>query len=297
MPSTVKRLLGQGQITPPPWLEANLHLEVIVGSRAYGCNDPDSSDYDIRGVFTPPKAMIFPATQGLMVGFDDLPRCDRWGEQHVKDQDGRREYDFDLHNITKFFSLALRNNPNQVDLLFTQETLVKHSTPVGRMILDGRKLFLSKLCWKRFRGYASDQFHKLKERNPTGKRLELVRKFGYDVKFAYHCVRLLREAEMILTECDLKLCEGNEEYKAIRRGEWSYEFLEAQFMARRLGVETAYHQSRLPEKPDEHAVRQLLLDCLEHHYGSLAKVCVRPDFATDTLREITKILDRVRTNL
>jgi len=290
MASAVKRLLNQGKITPPYWLESNLHLEVIMGSRAYGCNDPEKSDYDIRGVFTPPKVMAFPATDGLVVGYDQIPECGHWNESHIKDQDGKREYDFDIHNITKFLYLAEANNPNQIDLLFAHESQIKHCTQVGRMLLDSRRLFLSKLCWKRFRGYASDQFHKLKEKQPEGKRKELVETFGYDVKFAYHCLRLLRECEMILTEGDLDLYRGNEEYKAIRKGEWPLEVLEREFYARREGIEKVYHQSALPEKPDHSKVRELLLQCLEHHYGSLSRVVMRPDAAYVALRDIDAVL-------
>lgn len=294
MPSSVHRLIGQGKITPPPWLDTNLHLEVIMGSRAYGCNDPDKSDYDIRGVFTPPKHHCFPNVHGLVVGYDDLPKCEHWNESHVKDQDGKREYDFDIHSICKFLRLAEENNPNQIDLLFAHETLVKHCTAVGRMLLDRRHLFLSKLCWVRFRGYAAHQFHKLKEKCPVGKRLVIVQQYGYDVKFGYHCLRLLNEAGQIITRGDLNLFEGNEEYKAIRRGDWSLERLENEFVARKLAVEQAYHNSKLPEKPDHEQVRQLLLDCLEHHYGSLAKVVVRPDETIRALRDIDNIINHVR---
>lgn len=297
MPSNVYRLTQSGLVTPPPWLPSNVHLEVIMGSRAYGCNDPESSDYDVRGVFTPPKAMPFPSTAGLVVGYDDLPKCDHWTEAHVKSADGRKEFDFDLHNITKFVRLAEENNPNQVDLLFAHETLVTHCSAVGRMLLDARYLFLSKLCWKRFRGYASDQFHYVKNRKAEGKRKALVEKYGYDTKFASHCIRLMREAEQILTEGDLDLFEGNEELKAIRRGEWTLDRLETEFVARKTAIESVYHQCKLPERPDHDKVRQLLLDCLEHHYGSLSKVVVRPDETVRALRDIDAVLSRIRPSL
>lgn len=295
--SAIHRMLNQGVITPPKFLEPNLMLEVIMGSRAYGVNEPDSSDYDIYGICIPPKAYVFPATAGLVVGYDDIPAMKVWSEHHVQDQDARRSYDFSVYNIAWFFQLAEENNPNMVDTLFVPETNVKHCTTVGRMILDNRHLFLSKLCWKRFRGYASDQFHKLKEKNPEGKRKELVERFGYDIKFGYHVIRLLREAEQILTEHDLDLVRGNDELKAIRRGEWTLERLEQEFVTRKLAMESLYANSTLREQPDHAAIRQLLLDCLESHYGSLGKVVVRPDFATDTLRQIDKVLDGIRDRL
>jgi predicted nucleotidyltransferase len=268
-----------------------------MGSHAYGCNNANS-DYDIKGVFTSPKVMYFPATQGLIVGFDDIPKCEHWNQQHIKSADGKKEYDFDVHNLTHFLRLAMVNNANHIDLLFTKETNVTHCSAVGRMILDARKMFPSKLLWKRFRGYASDQFHMLKkEKKPTGKRLEYVEKYGYDVKFAYHCIRLLNEAEQMLTTGNLDLMQGNDEYKAIRNGEWSFDRLQKEFEARKLAVESVYHDSKLPEQPDYAKVKQLLLDCLEHHYGSLAKVVIRPDEASIALRDIDAILTRIRPQL
>ncbi len=267
-----------------------------MGSRAYGCNELDSSDYDIRGIFTPPKVMCFPNTQGLVVGFDQIPACEHWVDADVTDDAGRK-FDFDLHNITKFMKLALENNPNQVDLLFAHETLVTHVTAVGRMILDSRRLFLSKLCWVRFRGYAASQMKKIRGKKAEGKRVALVEKYGYDVKFAYHCIRLLNECVQILTRDNLVLSEGSEEYKEIRRGDWSMEQLESRFASRMEAAEQAYLKSTLPDCPDAGRVKTLLLSCLEHHYGSLAKVVARPDALKRALLDIDTVLDGVRHSL
>lgn len=294
MAGFITRLYEGGVITPPQWMPNSVVLEVIMGSRAYGCNSADSSDYDVRGVFVPPKTMCFPAVAGLVVGYDQIPACDNWVEPHVKDPDGKKEFDFDVHNICKFVRLAEQNNPNQVDLLFAHETLVKHCSAVGRMLLDARHLFLSKLCWKRFRGYASDQWHHVKNKKAQGKRKELVEKFGYDVKFASHAFRLLRECEQILSEGNLDLFQGNEELKAIRRGDFTLDELDRQFAVRKEGVERLYHACTLPEMPDHEKVRALLLACLEHHYGSLAKVAPQPDAAIKSLREVDDVLRKVR---
>ena len=162
------------------------------------------------------------------------------------------------------------------------------------MIVDNRHLFLSKLAWKRYRGYASDQFRGLNRRKKTGSRAELVEQFGYDVKFGSHCFRLLNECEQILFEENLDLMRDNGELKAIRNGEWSFERLEKEFEARKLSIESRFHQSKLPEVPDEEKIRQLLLNCLEHHYGSLSAAIYRPDEAIRALRDMDQVMSRVR---
>ncbi len=298
MASVTHRLLHSGIITPPPWLASNLHLEVIMGSRAYGCHSEDSSDFDLRGVFTGPKAQYFPATQGLVHGFDSIPTCEHWCESHVKDPDGKREWDFDIHCIAKFLRLASENNPNQMDLLFVRESNITQISAIGRMLLDAKFLFPSKLAWTRYRGYASAQFHKLKrETLPTGKRRELVEKWGYDIKFGYHILRLLNQARQLLVKGDQDLMEGREEYKAIRAGEWTFERLEKEYEARKIQVEQAFSVSNLQERPDMDKVRRLLLNCLEHQYGSLSKVVARDDEHTQALRDIDAILVKHRGTL
>ena len=57
-------------------------------------------------------------------------------------------------------------------------------------------------------------------------RLGTVRRFGYDVKFGYHVVRLLNQVEQILTESDMDIEQNREQLKAIRRGDWLAEFLQ-----------------------------------------------------------------------
>jgi exonuclease III len=62
-----------------------------------------------------------------------------------------------------------------------------------------------------------------------GKRKELRDKFGFDVKYAMHLVRLLNECEQILTVGDINLQQNNEQLKAIRRGEVSETEIRAWF--------------------------------------------------------------------
>ncbi len=290
-------MLEQGKVTPPSWLAGNLHLEVVMGSRAYGCADPDKSDFDIRGIFTPPKSMCFPAVDGLAAGYDPIPACEHWCQPHVFDQSRQREFDFDLHNITKFLRLAEENNPNQVDLLFASSNLITQCSAIGQMLLDHRSLFLSKLCWKRYRGYAAAQFAKVTHKRTEGKRVELVERFGYDTKFAAHTLRLLIQCEMILTEGHLDLTVAGAEMRSIRRGEWTLEHFSNEFLARKLAIEEYYPGCSLPEAPDHARVRELLLNCLEHHYGSLGKVVLRQDSTVLALKDIRTILNRVDSQL
>lgn len=357
----LQQLYDRNLIKPPKWLLTNTQYLTIMGSTAYGVSS-DSSDFDVYGFCIPPKEMVFPHLAGEIDGFGTkAPRFEQWQEHHVQDRDALggkgREYDFSIFSIVKQFKLAMENNPNMLDALFTPHTCVLHSTKIANMVRERRKIFLHKGAWAKFKGYAYSQAHKVRtkdhrdyvrelrsyeeqleiphdlkfveaqeekdqrEKSPDFRgtrlghltdsalsfyvkqfregldrttRFEMVKVHGYDVKFAYHIIRLLDECKQILTTGDIDLQSNREELKAIRRGEWSEEHL-FQVMAERERQMEAIHAACtiLPDKPNEAAIRALLLECLEEHYGSLDNCVVDPDRAIVALRNIRAELDRV----
>jgi uncharacterized protein len=181
-----------------------------------------------------------------------------------------------------------------VDALYTPDFCVLHATPVGRMVRDNRDLFLHKGAYQKFKGYAYAQLHKMETKRPVGKRRETIERYGYDVKFAYHVVRLVDEVEQILTTGTLDLQRSREQLKAIRRGEVPAEQIRRLFSEKERDLERLYHESPLPYAPREPEIRRLLLECLEHHYGSLERVVVAEDRYERAICDIQEILDRLR---
>lgn len=254
---------------------------------------------DVYGFCIPPKDEIFPHLRGEIVGFGtQKQRFNQYQEHHLKDPDALggkgREYDVSIYNIVDYFQLVMKNNPNMIDSLFTHETCVLSITRIGQMVRDNRRMFLHKGCWHTFKGYAYQQVKKMAGHERTGKRAAIVEQFGYDVKFAYHVVRLLNEVEQILTEGDLDLMRNREQLKSIRRGEWTEQQIRDYFAKKEAELETLYQESKLPWGPDESAIKQLLLNCLEEHYGSLEKCIVNPDAAVTALREVAAVLEKYR---
>lgn len=295
---TLQRLTDQGLARPPRWLPSNVQYETIMGSVAYGVSS-DSSDLDVYGWAIPPKEDIFPHLRGEILGFGRAgKRFEVFQEHHIRDRDalsGRgRTYDLTIFGIVKFFALAMENNPNVIDSLFTPAICVLHSTRAGNLVRENRRIFLHKGAWPKFKGYAYSQLHKLTNKAPKGKRAEIVEAHGYDTKFAYHVVRLIGEVEQILAEGDIDLQRDNEQLKAIRRGEWTEERLRSWFAEKETQLERAYSESTLRATPDEAGIRALLLNCLEEHYGSLEGCIVDPDRAVSALRKIRDELERVK---
>ena len=280
----------------PKFLKSAIQYEVIMGSMAYGVSN-DSSDMDVYGFAIPPKDYVFPQLRGEIPGFDNFSlKFEQYQQHHIFDQDALggkgREYDFTIYSIVKYFRLLADNNPNIIDSLFVPDNCVLHSSEIGDMVRNNRRLFLHKGCWAKFKGYAYGQMHKIRTKKPEGKRKVVVDEHGYDLKFAYHVVRLLDEVEQLLVSHDMDLRRNAAQLKSIRRGEWSLLQLEDYFKQKEADLEQVYLASTLPDHANTDAIRQLLIDCLEQHFGSLSAVVTQSNRAELAMRDIQAILTR-----
>jgi predicted nucleotidyltransferase len=296
--NTVQYLKSKNLISPPKWLPDNIMYETVTGSIAYGMSS-DSSDYDVYGWCIPPKEDVFPHLRGEIFGFGkQIQRFEQFQQHGMHDptalNNKGRTYDITIYSIVKYFQLCMENNPNMIDTLYTPYECVLHSTQVGKLVRDNRDIFLHKGCFHRFTGYAHAQLHKMELKNPEGKRVELIEKYGFDVKYASHLVRLAYECEMILTEGTLDLRRHNEHLKRIRRGEVPKEEILRWFGEKELQLNALYASSKLQHKPDEQKIKSLLLSCLETHYGTLDKCYKESTITEQAIREIGQILERYK---
>lgn len=272
--SYVKRLQEKGLLaTPPPQVYKQLHYEVIMGSFAYGVSS-DMSDTDVYGFCVPAKNVVFPHLNSDYIHlYDKAPKAfEQWQQHHVFDSSYKpvREFDLTVFNIVKYFKLCHDGNPNMIDSLFVPRRCITHITPMGELVRENRKLFLSKKCWHTFKGYAYSQLQKMNHKQPEGKRVELVKKYGYDVKFAYHLVRLINEIQLILSTGDLDLEQNREQLKDIRKGNWSQEKVVHYFEWKEKALEQLYNDTKeIPYKPRTEEIRELLFKCLEMHFTSI----------------------------
>lgn len=292
----LQELKKRNLIQPPKWLPDNCAYITMMGSQAYAVSS-DTSDEDLYGFCLPPKEMVFPHLAGEIPGFGtQLKRFDVWQQHGIKRSDNKTEYDFAIYSIVRYFQLCMENNPNMIDSLFTPISCIKHITPVGQIARDNRKLFLHKGCWHKFRGYAHSQLAKAVNKNPKpgSKRYELIKKHGVDTKFLYHVARLGLECEMILAEGDLDLTRSKEFLKAIRRGDRTFDQVKEWFEKKEGELETLYINSKLPHSPDETIIKNLLIDCLEQHYGSISKIVTKKVNADNLIREIENIIAKYK---
>lgn len=266
--AVIDPLIESGVIRPPAFMKNNVHYETMMGSIAYGVAT-NASDVDVYGFCIPSKDLVFPHLAGEIAGFDHTERFEQY-QQHGVSWEGK-SLDISIYSIVRFFYLCMENNPNMLDSLYTPANCVLHITQMGQIVRDSRDLFLHKGYYHKSRGYAFSQMNKMK-RDSTGKRKELVDAFGYDVKAAYHVIRLMEQCEQVLSEGTLDLQRSRDVLIAVRKGMWTEQEVRDYFSWKEAELGKLYHSSTLRYKPNQPAIKRLLLDCLEHHFGSLADV-------------------------
>lgn len=137
------------------FLDTNPHLgERIImltlgGSYSYGTNN-ENSDVDIRGV--------------VLEKPSDLIGLTRF-EQVVDEAT-----DTTIYGFNKICHLLTNCNPNTVEMLGCKSEHYIYLHPMGQMLLDNRKLFISQRCINSFGGYATQQLRRL-ENNLSKHRL------------------------------------------------------------------------------------------------------------------------------
>lgn len=287
----IQELENQKLIDPPKWLSHSVQYLVMGGSVAYGMTH-DASDTDCIGWCIPDKISIFPHLGGEIQGFG---RQKQRFEQFISHgiSYNKTNYDLTVFSIVKFFHLTMEGNPNVQELLFVPQDCILHMTQVGQLVRENRKLFIHKGLWPKYKGYAFSQLSKMGSKHREGKRKETYDKYGYDVKFAAHLCRLLGQAEELLTTGDLNLRRNSDHLKSIRKGEVSEEDVKKWAANKELYLEQVYHESKLPWGPPESEIKDLLLKCLESHYGSLDKCVERIDKYQVAFDRIKEIVDNV----
>ena len=241
------------------FISHNTVYEVMCGSLAYDA-DVEGSDRDVAAICVPPQDIVFPHLAGEIPGFGKHKKAFKSLDLHHLETPWRT-VDLSVHNIVHFFQLCMDNNPNRLEPLFVPDDLVVYSTKVGDMIRDRRDIFLHKGAFFKYKGFAYSQVQKMMN---SGKSSE--RRF----KYGYHAVRLIDNIVELLSKGTLTLGENGRKLREIRNEKWSFKLIEAHFET--LEKEAQYHydnSTALPHKPDEAAIKQLLLDCLEEYWGSI----------------------------
>ena len=199
---------------------SHVQYRCVMGSRAFGL-DTAGSDTDLRGFYLPPATA-------------------HWGLGGVPEQLERGEEVY--WEARKFVLLALKANPNVLEVLYSPQVLTV--TPVAQTLLDLRGAFLSRLVYQTYGGYVMGQF----------KRLEVDRRNHGDIrpKHVMHLLRLLLSGIHVLTTGEVLVDVGEHRAAllAVRSGELSWEETDRWRLELHRAFDEAYARTRLPERPD-----------------------------------------------
>jgi|LGVE01.1.fsa_nt_gb predicted nucleotidyltransferase len=118
-------------------------FEGISGSRAYGNSTPES-DYDYRSLVLPPLDVLLDPSKkfGQKTSWED-------GEDRV------------AMNVIKFAELAVKANPNIIELLFLPEECITYTTDAYSTLTKHKYGLLTKQCEHTYKGYAMQQLSRM----------------------------------------------------------------------------------------------------------------------------------------
>ncbi len=231
-------------------------IKVRVGSHCHGTNMPES-DTDIRSVFIPTKDYFL----GLKV-------CEMIEDK----QEGK---DIEQWNIGKLIRLCLKGNPTALNVLFVRKVDQLYKDEWGQRLYDIRDEFLSRQTISAIIGYCVSQIHKLiiGRGAKEGKRLVMIEKYGYDVKFCYHAVMLTNIGiELVKTGIYRPYRPGDEQtyLRSIRRGEVPIEDVRHQIEENLKTIKMIESICKLPKHPDEEKMNTFLTNYLWDYYSSVS---------------------------
>jgi predicted nucleotidyltransferase len=245
----------------PPWAR-NVILAGYRGSESHGTSlfegDMATDDVDVFAITVQRPEWY--------VGLHGYTNSSRQAHQTA----GAR-LDLMLYDVRKFFHLLAKGNPNvHVVLWLKPEHYIWNTIPGARIILN-RRIFLSTSCLDALCGYATAQFKKmgtgqLYQGYMGAKRKMQVDRFGYDVKNAAHCIRLLLMGIELCTEGTLYSWRPESEraeLMAVKRGEWSLETVKARADELWATYRKVEKHADLPEWPDYDAINALLVETIE----------------------------------
>jgi uncharacterized protein len=265
--------VGIKSCSPRQWVaKTGMALRVTTGSEAYGTAlDDGQGDLDEMGICIEPPQYVIGGNRFEEYKYRSA-EPDGPGAQSARSKPG--DLDLTVYGLRKFAALAKAGNPSILLTLFTPDEHVKYCTEFGQELRDRAHLFVSKSAGPRFLGYLARQRDGLLGKRSGGTRnqgrADIREKFGWDVKFGMHMVRLgLQGVELLETgRMELPIPEPHREYlRDMRRGKYTLE----EALAKTEKLETRIKrlldgESRLPDKPNVQAIDEWLISVHRRHW-------------------------------
>jgi uncharacterized protein len=198
-------------------------LRTQVGSGVYGTAVDDQDDRDELGVCV--------ESPDYVIGLRRFEQYE-YRTQPVGVRSGPGDLDLTIYSLRKWTRLALAGNPSILVPLFVPYADVVRATQLGVELRVRPELVLSRRAGARYLGYLNSQRSRLEadparpgrgDRGHTN-RPELIERYGFDTKYAYHMIRLgMQGVELVTTgRITLPIPEPHRTWLVeLRRGEHS----------------------------------------------------------------------------
>jgi predicted nucleotidyltransferase len=177
--------------------DAGLILRATVGSGVHGIAIAGTDDHDEMAVFVEPP--------GWTLGIEPHRESYIARSQREGARSGPGDTDLVAYALRKYLRLAVKGNPTALLPLFAPERDVLTTTPLGDELRGLATSFLSREAAYRFLGFMRGQRERLVTGRDTPNRPELVARYGYDVKYASHALRLAYQGREITRDHTLTL--------------------------------------------------------------------------------------------
>lgn len=241
-------------------------LRSVVGSGVHGIAIAGTDDHDEMGVYIEPPEYVL----GVERHRDDFI----WRTQPEGARSGPGDTDLVMYSLQKYLRLAIKGNPTVMLPLFAPPESLIVETELGKELRGLRAAFLSQQAAQRFLGYMHSQHERMLGRSKRNvpNRPELIAKYGWDVKYGSHALRLAHQGYEIVSSGTLTLPLPDQERErvlAVKRGEIPRDEVSAEIGRLEVAVRDLLDTGRtpLPKVADHATITAWAVDAQRRHWG------------------------------
>ncbi|WP_216206812.1 nucleotidyltransferase domain-containing protein [Amycolatopsis aidingensis] len=242
-------------------------LRTVVGSGVHGIAIEGTDDHDEMGVFVEPAEHVL----GMRKPVEHYV----FRTQPEGVRSGPGDTDLVVYSLRKYLRLAMKGNPTMLLPLYAPTEAVVALRPLGEELRALAPAVLSRQAGHRFLGYLDAQHRRLLAHGQQGrmpKRPELIARYGYDVKYASHALRLAYQGLEVVREARLTLPMPEREREhvlRVKRGELPLEEVLRDILEVRTAVTGLLDAGRTPlaAGPDLDRIAGWATDAHRRHWS------------------------------